>query len=135
MSSSISHYSKLEIIKSLIMCLLLSVGATAILPFNQSYMKYVLESFKWGLRSCTFYLFRQTQPLNQILGNYNTFQHSLNYQNKKMKYLPRFQELRSHLELDLRFALRTPWELFKLHKAALKFPTIQRKMLQQQKTK
>lgn len=135
LASSKSDYSKLEIIKSLIMCLLLSAGATAILPFDKSYMKYVLESFKWGLRSCTFYLFRESQPLKQILGNYDTYQNSLNYQNKRMKYLPRFQELRAHLELDLRFALRTPWELFKLHKAALKFPSIQRKMLQQQKSK
>lgn len=134
-SSMPSQYSKREIIKSLIMCLLLTMGATCILPFDKSYMKYVLEAFKWGLRSCTFYLFRQSQPLNQILGNYSEYQNVQNYQNTKMKYLPRFQELRRNLELDLKFALRTPWELLKLHKAALKFPTLQRKMLQDKKQK
>ena len=134
-SEASTPYSKLEIIKSLIMCLLLSTGATVILPFDRSYMKYILESFKWGLRSCTFYLFRESQPLNQILGNYTTYQKSQNYENTKMKYLVRFRVLRSHPVLDLKFVLRTPWELFKLHKAALKFPTIQRKMLKENQLK
>jgi hypothetical protein len=107
-------YSKIQLVKSLIMCLFLSLGSLFLLPINDEYMKYVLEAYKWALRSTCFFLFHISYPLDRIVA---CFQYSPRFD----RYLSYFLFLRQNPRLDLLFSLQVPWQIIKLHLFSLKY--------------
>jgi len=107
-------YPITQILKSLLLNLMMSVGTLFILFFNKNYVKYMLESIKWSIRSCDFYLNREINPLSEILRNYTKL-------GIEEGFLQKFLELRKNPEQDLIFCLKVPYNIIKIHLITLKF--------------
>jgi predicted nucleotidyltransferase len=107
-------YPITQILKSLLLNLMMSLGTLFILFFNKSYIKYMLESIKWSIRSCDFYLNREINPLSEIVRNYTKL-------GIEESFLQRFLELRKNPERDLIFCLKVPYNIIKIHLITLKF--------------
>jgi predicted nucleotidyltransferase len=106
-----------QILKSILMDLTISIGTLAILPLNPKNMKYVLEAFKWALRSGFFYLFEKTEKLNKI----ELFFIKLGF---SQKLIDKLNIYRTKLKVDLAFALSIPYQIVNVHTLSLKYKKI-----------
>lgn len=118
LNEKFERFSPFQLIKSLIMCLILAISSIFILPINYENMKYCLEAYKWSLRSCCYYLYHEAWPLHDVVHLYKRSS-ILN------GFLLNFLYLRKHPWLDLRFALRLPWQIIKLHILTMKYKRCQ----------
>jgi predicted nucleotidyltransferase len=107
------NYPKTQLIKSLNLTFLLSLGTIFLLPLNKTYMCYALEAYKWSLRSCCYFLFREAWPLSNIVSLFKKYEITNGF-------LDRFLFLRKHCILDWKFALKLPWKIIKLHITTIK---------------
>ena len=107
-------YPITQILKSLLLNLLMSIGTLFILIFNKNYVKYILESIKWSIRSCDFYLNQEINPLSEILRNYTKL-------GIEGDFLQKFLDLRKKPTQDLFFCLKVPYNIIKIHLITLKF--------------
>lgn len=109
-----SEYSFFQIIKSLILNLLMSLGTLFLLVINKKYVKYMLESIKWSIRCCDFYRTRKTRPLSKIILEF----HKLGV---SRDFLQKFLYLRNYPTQDLLFSLKVPYNIIKIHLKTLKY--------------
>jgi len=58
--------SSLDVLKSLAMCLLLSVGGTLLCAVAREALKYVLEALKWAIYATHYYLTGEARPLKEL---------------------------------------------------------------------
>lgn len=107
-------YSITQILKSLLLNLMMSLGTLFILFFNKNYVKYMLESIKWSIKSCDFYLNLEINPLSEIVRNYIKI-------GIEEDFLQKFLDLRKNPTQDLFFCLKVPLNVIKIHLITLKF--------------
>lgn len=105
-------YSKSQLIKSLILNLIMSLGTLFLLPLNKKNSKYMLEAIKWSIRSCDFYENKEINSLSKILKKIQ--KHGI-----EVDFIQRFLELRKTLKRDLIFCLKVPLNIIKIHLIAL----------------
>ncbi|MCF2140872.1 MAG: nucleotidyltransferase domain-containing protein [Candidatus Lokiarchaeota archaeon] len=115
-------YSYLQILKSLLMTLFLAYGAILIIPFDRKFNKYILEAYKWALRASFFYLFQKTAKLTEICNYFTSHGFSKHYMS-----LFNFYRRQTYSGFHVRFCLRVPFEIMKLHTMALKLQKRQEK--------
>jgi predicted nucleotidyltransferase len=101
-------YSAFQLFKSLLMDMSIAVGTFAILPLNRISMKYSLESFKWSMKSCFFYLFNRTFSVSKLSKYFEKLRFS-------PKFLRDFMSLRENLQYDWKFVFRNIYYVFKIH--------------------
>jgi len=106
----VQTFSFLQLIKSLMMDLTISIGTLAILLLRRGNIKYALESFKWALRSGYTYLYKKSGRVHEISKKFIQLGIS------KM-YIKKFLFLRHQLDasLDYHFALLLPYYILKVH--------------------
>ena len=109
--------SVFQLIKSIMMDLTVSIGTLVILPLNPKNMKYVLEAFKWALRSGFFYLFEKTEKLILIQQFFLKIGFS-------KRLLDKLNAYRTKLKMDIGFALSIPYQIVNVHNLALKYKKI-----------
>ena len=56
----------LQLVKSLVMCFLLSVGGVLLCPAAEEALKYVLEALKWAIYTTHYYLAGRIRPLKEL---------------------------------------------------------------------
>ncbi|WP_371803986.1 nucleotidyltransferase domain-containing protein [Candidatus Lokiarchaeum ossiferum] len=103
-----------QLIKSMLMNLILWSGTILLIPWNQKFMKYFLEAYKWSLKSCSYTLFRYIRPLHTIISNYERI-------GETGDFVMRFRSLRQNLHIDLGFALSVPYHVIKMHGIAMRY--------------
>ena len=106
-------YPKTQLIKSLILNLMMSLGTLFILFLSKKNVKYMLEAIKWSIRSCDFYLDEVINPLSIIVKKYQKL-------GIKGEFLQKFLELRKNPARDLIFCLKVPYNVLKIHLITLK---------------
>ncbi len=107
-------YPLSNIRKSMLMNFALYCGGLAMIPFADKHISYILESFKWSLRTVYFVLFQKTQKLDQILIVAERMGLS-------KKIIAEFRQLRKHPQLKLKFVIKLPFHLFKIHVLLYKY--------------
>ncbi len=107
-------YTRLQAVKSMLMNIALFCGGLAMLPFGEKNMVYIMESFKWSLRTAYFIFFKKTGKLEKAIKIA-----------KKIGLSPtmlrRFVAFRKNLSLDLMFVLKVPLHIIHLHLLVLKY--------------
>ena len=63
---SIPRRRSLHVLKSLIMCFLLSIGGIILCPIAVEGLKYVLEAMKWAIYATYYYARGEIRPLQEI---------------------------------------------------------------------
>ncbi|QEE16510.1 nucleotidyltransferase domain-containing protein [Promethearchaeum syntrophicum] len=106
-------YPKTQLIKSLILNLMTSLGTLFILFLNKKNIKYMLEAVKWSIRSCDFYSTKVINPLSEISETYQKL-------GLEMEFLQKFLELRNNPRHNLIFCLKVPFNIIKIHLLTLK---------------
>ncbi|MBN1214786.1 MAG: hypothetical protein JXA99_05020 [Candidatus Lokiarchaeota archaeon] len=116
-----NHY---DVLKNLIMTLLISFFAIAILPFKKlNAMKYQLEAIKWSLRASNYYLYKDSKSLKLII---NQFLDNENLKKKKNHriFFNIFLDLRNKIKKNINFMLKSPLEIFNIHKNAFHYKNL-----------
>ena len=105
-----------QLIKSLIMTECIALGAIAIYPIWNDSIKYSLESLKWAYKNSHQCLLNKYSPLKSIvlLFSNKRIKNAINQQDYK-----RFMQLRISFMKDIRFAIKTPLLILKIHLIAL----------------
>ncbi|MHA1721195.1 MAG: hypothetical protein ACTSWX_14065 [Promethearchaeota archaeon] len=106
-------YTKSQLIKSLLLNLMMSIGTLFILPLNKKNSKYLLESIKWSIRCGDFYLNQEINSLSKIVEDYQ----NLGVNNQ---FLQKFLKYRKNLKEDLMFWIKVPYYILKIHLLTLK---------------
>jgi predicted nucleotidyltransferase len=104
----ITHVSIYQLVKSLLMDLIISLGTIAILPLRHQNINYSTESLKWALRSGIFYLFQKTYNISKSC---QFFEHI----GLPAKFIDRFLMVRQNPHLDIGLALSVPLMILKIH--------------------
>lgn len=106
----VKTFSFMQLFKSLMMDLTISIGTLAILVLRRKNIKYALESFKWALRSGYTYMYKKTGRVHEIAKKF--VQLGLN-----KIYMKKFLFLRHQLDanLDYQFAFLLPYYILKVH--------------------
>jgi predicted nucleotidyltransferase len=110
----LSRYPSQQILKSLSVSLILAIGGFLILPFRSTYIKYLLESYKWALRSCYYFLFHRSSSIKAVAATFHNFGIS-------KEFLQRFLNLRNHPDKDPRFFFALFYELIHIHIITLQY--------------
>jgi hypothetical protein len=113
--------SVFEMFKSMVMNLFISFFSLLLFPFKKlKSIKFQLEAIKWALRSSNYYCFRDTENLEKIIERFISFEKYSLQQKAKLFYLD-FLKLRDEPYNNLRFILRCPIRILKIHIKAIKF--------------
>ena len=104
-----------DMIKSIIMNLIISIFSIIILPFKKlNPVKYDLEAVKWALRASNYYCFEDAASLKAIINRFEG--------NKKKKqkiksnnFYLKFLKLRNNPMRDIRFMIKVPLRILKIH--------------------
>ncbi|MFX1329064.1 MAG: hypothetical protein ACFE91_13135 [Promethearchaeota archaeon] len=116
--------SLIEIIKSTIMNLMISLFAMAISFLkNLNSIKYQLNAIKWALKASNYYCFRDSNNLNKIIKRFTSFERP-NLQKKAKKFFFDFLQLRKTPNNNMRFMIRCPIRIIKIHVKAIIFKKI-----------
>ncbi|TFF85819.1 MAG: hypothetical protein EU517_01205 [Promethearchaeota archaeon] len=119
--------SVFEMFKSLIMNLFISFFSLLLSPVKKlKSIKFQLEAIKWSLRSSNYYCFRDTQNLEDIIERFVSLE-KFSSQQKAQSYYDSFLELRREPYHKLRFMLRSPIRILKIHIKAIKYRKIIKK--------
>ena len=110
--------NRYDVLKNLIMTSLISFFAIAILPFRKlNAMKYQLEAIKWSLRASNYYIYKDSKSLkliiNQLLNN-----EKLKKKKNHRIFFNIFLDLRIKIKKNINFMLKSPLEIFNIHKNA-----------------
>jgi len=121
--------SALEIIKSMLMNLLLSLFSIPTSLFKSfSSMKHQLEAVKWSLRSSNYYAFKDSQSLLKIIERFILIEKSQIYKRHAHVFYNRFLNLRRNPQTDFGFMLRCPFRIFKIHIKGMLYKKLLKKM-------
>jgi hypothetical protein len=113
--------SFIEMIRSTVMNLFISFFALLIGPIKDlNSIKYQLESIKWSLKASNYYCFEKSELLNKIVQTFITFEKPRKRMGAEKFYL-KFLELRQNPSNDLKFMIRTPIRILKIHVRAILF--------------
>jgi hypothetical protein len=113
--------SVFEMFKSMVMNLFISFFSLLLFPFKKlKSIKFQLEAIKWSLRSSNYYCFRDTVNLDKIVERFISFEKYSLQQKAHLFYLD-FLNLRKEPYNNLRFILRCPIRILKIHIEAIKF--------------
>ena len=116
-----------EMFKSLVMNLFISFFSLLLSPVKKlNSIKFQLEAIKWSLRSSYYYCFRDTQNLDDIIERFVTFE-KYSSREKAQLFYNQFLKLRKKPYNNLRFMLRSPIRILKIHIKAMKYRKIIRK--------
>ncbi len=113
--------SKWDIFKSLLMNLIISFFSIIITPFRKlNAIYYQLEAVKWSLKAVNYYIFRDSKSLNEIIIRFSNDKNNCLIR-INMHYLKRFLRLRKQPFNDIRFIIRSPIKIIKIHKVAFNY--------------
>ncbi|MFO8020059.1 MAG: hypothetical protein R6U96_15650 [Promethearchaeia archaeon] len=106
----------LEMIKSIVMNLMISLFSIFITPIKHlDPMKYQLEAVKWALRASNYYSFKDSESLNVICERFIKLEKNKHYKKNARLFYERFLELRKTTKTDIKFLLRCPFRILKIH--------------------
>ncbi len=97
-----------QIIRSLLMNLLLSISSLLICMFSSHAIRYSLESLKWSILSCHFYVFKTSSSLSRSV-------HKLGLDKRYKRIIKRLLQLRKHPTKDPFVSLLAPWYVIRFH--------------------
>ena len=120
--------SSLEIIKSLLMNLLLSlfsIPTSLFKSFNS--MKHQLEAVKWSLSSSNYYVFEDSKLLLKIINRFILIEKSQMFKRHAHVFYKRFLNLRRNPHKDFGFMLRCPFRILKIHLKAIIYKKLLKK--------
>jgi len=110
-----------EMFKSTVMNLFISFFALYLSPFKKlKSIKFQLEAIKWSLRSSNYYCFRDTRNLYDIVERFVSLEKDSN-KNKTKLFYNTFLKLRRKPRNDLKFILRCPIRILKIHIKAITY--------------
>lgn len=92
---------------------LLSVGTLIIRPFSKSAVKFSIEAVKWSLYSCGFCATGESKPVEKEGKNF--IKNGI-----CEKHIKRLISLRKKTVTDIRFILKAPITVLKIHQTTLK---------------
>jgi len=104
-----------DMLKSLMMNLIIAIFSIIIFPFkNLNSIKYDLEAVKWALRASNYYSFEDAAPLQSIINRFIGLEK--NKQKTKNKFFyNKFLKLRDNPMRDIRFMIKVPIQILKIH--------------------
>ncbi|MBD3198224.1 MAG: hypothetical protein GF317_24455 [Candidatus Lokiarchaeota archaeon] len=112
-------YPSIDMFKSLIMNLMISLFSIFILPFKSLHaVKYQLEAVKWSLRASNFYTCKRSKSLEEIIDQFITKKTHMNFKLIKSddtSFYTQFLNLRKQPKDLLTFMLLAPWKIVKIH--------------------
>lgn len=108
------HIGIIQLMKSLVMTELISIGSIIIFPLWKNVIKYCLESFKWTVRNSYLFLFNKHASIESIRYFFTKNAVSVHYFDK-------FLKLRKEFRQDYKFALRCPFETMKVYMTAIRY--------------
>lgn len=119
------HIPPVEIIKSTIMNLMISLFSIFITPFKSlDPMKYQLEAVKWALRASNYYSFKDSKSLEVICDRFMKLEKNRYFRRHSQMFYRRFLNLRKHPRIDIGFLLRCPFRILKIHIKGIYFSKI-----------
>ncbi|MFQ6054513.1 MAG: nucleotidyltransferase domain-containing protein [Methanosarcinales archaeon] len=101
--------TKMQIFKSFIMNLLLSISAIVIYPITPDSTKYSMEAIKWSLHSVYHYSTSASSSTEKLIEEFSDKSYLLKTQ------LIQFKKLRNQYKKDFKFNLKTPIVVWRLH--------------------
>lgn len=118
-----------DMIKSTAMNLIISIFSIGISPLKSlGAMKYQLEAVKWALRASNYFSFEDTESLELLAKRFMSLEKP-KYKKRAEKFFNDFIKLRKNPKPDLRFMLRCPFRILKMHIKGILF----KKMIRQKK--
>ncbi|KKN39686.1 hypothetical protein LCGC14_0740840 [marine sediment metagenome] len=115
------HITPLEVLKSTIMNLMISIFSIAISFLrNLNSIKYQLESIKWALKASNYYCFQDSKDLSKVIKRFIAFE-KLKSQNKARRFFSEFIQLRRFPRNSMSFMIRCPIRIIKIHMKAISF--------------
>ncbi len=114
----------IEMVKSIIMNYLLTIGSLLFIPFNPVSIKYLLESIKWSLRSSNCYIFGDSESLKKISFRFIAFEKNIKKRRKTSQYFNTFIMLRDNPCYDFRFIFKSLYRVLKIHIQGIMFRKI-----------
>ena len=106
----------IDIIKSLLMNLTISVLSLVLIPFKKlDPIKYVLEAIKWSAKSIHYYLFRNSEHIEKVLKKLMYIYPLSRKRTKIRQFFNRFLHLRQSPTLDIGFMIHTPLRIISMH--------------------
>ena len=119
--------SVFEMFKSMVMNIFISFFSLLLSPIKKlNSIKFQLEAIKWSLRSSNYYCFRDTENLEDIIRRFISFE-KYPLQQKTNLFYNTFLRLRQEPYINLRFILRCPIRILKIHIKAIKYRKIIKK--------
>jgi len=116
-----------EMIKSTIMNLMISLFSIVISFLNNlNPIKFQLESVKWALKASNYYCFRDSKTLEKISERFILFE-KLKSQKKARNFYSDFLHLRKTPIDNIKFMLRCPIRIVKIHNFALLYKKLLKK--------
>jgi len=110
-----------EIFRSTVMNLFISFFALLIAPIKEfNSIRYQLEAIKWSLKASNYYCYEDSELLNKIIERFISFE-KYRAQSKAKRFYKKFLELRKQPNNDLKFMLRCPFRILKIHIKAILF--------------
>jgi len=110
-----------EMIRSTVMNLFISFFALLIGPIKDlNSIKYQLEAIKWSLKASNYYCYEDSELLDKIVKRFILFEKPKKNLKAERFYL-KFLELRRIPSNDLKFMIRTPIRILKIHVRAILF--------------
>jgi len=118
-----------EIFRSTIMNLFISFFALLIGPRKElNSIKYQLEALKWSLKASNYYCYEDSELLDKIVKRFISFEKPRKKAKAESFYL-RFLELRQKPSNDLKFMIRTPFRILRIHVKAILFRKLTRRKI------
>jgi len=118
-----------EIFRSTIMNLFISFFALLIGPSKElNSIKYQLEALKWSLKASNYYCYEDSERLDKIVNRFISFEKPKKRAKAKRFYL-KLLELRQKPSNDLKFMIRTPIRILKIHVKAILFRKLTRRKI------
>lgn len=114
----------IEMIKSIIMNYLLTVGSILVMPFSPKSIKYLLESVKWSLRTSNYYIFEDSKPLKKITSRFLSFENNTKKRRNTSQYFKTFFELRNDPKYEFGFFFKSLYRILKIHIQGIIYRTI-----------
>ncbi|MFX0036444.1 MAG: hypothetical protein ACFE9I_12495 [Candidatus Hermodarchaeota archaeon] len=114
----------IDIIRSTVMNLMISLFALAISFLkNLNSIKYQLNAIKWALKASNYYCYRDSNNLNKIVDRFTSFERP-NLQGKARNFFLNFLQLRKMPNNNMRFMIRCPIRIIKIHVKAIIFKKV-----------
>ncbi|MEX2718376.1 MAG: hypothetical protein Q6353_010140 [Candidatus Sigynarchaeum springense] len=107
----------LDLVKSLLMNVILAMGAIVLLPLTKQATRYAVEAVKWSMYAATYSMVGERPPKPSQ-------QRFFSKLGVNAAILGRWVQLSRHYVPDLKFTLATPWNVIKIHALGFKIKKI-----------